>query len=207
MSCVLKRRFDLAFCINLDRRPDRWAAAQEQFHHHGLEVMRISAVPDSQLLPDKLAPKYPPLLRDKGKVPYCIMLTHLLIFRLAEAMKLTSFVVFEDDVRLSKNFRQDAERFLKDVPDDWDMIYFGGSKLLNMAPVPHRTGIFRPSYMYFTHAYGAHKRVYKKCIEAMLSCGHEVDQLLAGLHPQMRVYTPVPALAVQDRGLGSDNRK
>ena len=40
----LNNYFDKIICINLDRRPDRWREAQEQFKKAGITVERFSAV-------------------------------------------------------------------------------------------------------------------------------------------------------------------
>ena len=38
-------------------------------------------------------------------------------------------MIFEDDCHILPDFKEKAKRYLKEVPDDWDMIWLGHSKL------------------------------------------------------------------------------
>ena len=44
-NCQLSKYFDKKFCINLDRRPDRWDIVSDEFNKWGIkDVERVSAV-------------------------------------------------------------------------------------------------------------------------------------------------------------------
>ena len=38
-------------------------------------------------------------------------------------------MIFEDDCHILPDFKEKAKRYLKEVPDDWDMIWLGHGKL------------------------------------------------------------------------------
>ncbi|MFZ9376809.1 MAG: glycosyltransferase family 25 protein, partial [Candidatus Fonsibacter ubiquis] len=41
---VLNDYFEKIYCINLDKRPDRWESAKKEFLKHNINVERYSAV-------------------------------------------------------------------------------------------------------------------------------------------------------------------
>ena len=46
---TLNQYFDKIYCVNLDRRPDKWAEAVEEFKKNNMEVERFAAI-DGQTL-------------------------------------------------------------------------------------------------------------------------------------------------------------
>lgn len=45
-------------------------------------------------------------------------------------------LIFEDDAKPIPSFKEDFERFLKHVPDDWDVLYLGGGHTDNKHAPP-----------------------------------------------------------------------
>jgi GR25 family glycosyltransferase involved in LPS biosynthesis len=77
------------YCINLQRRPDRWESASKEFKNHGLDVKRWNAV-DS--------------LEFGIKPQMACTLSHVLLMKYAYIVGLDEVVVFEDDVVLAAGF-------------------------------------------------------------------------------------------------------
>ena len=203
MKELISKFVDMAFCINLDRRPDRWATFSERMEQMGLEVHRFSAV-DGLALPPGVVPDFPGLHVPMGPGAYASLLSHLSVIRLAKSMGLKGVWIWEDDAIVRDWFPKAVNGFLPWVPPDWDMIYWGGKVMLDKA---HVVGpVHRASYMYWTLSYMVRDRCYDKCIEALETKAHWADQLLGGIHPQLRVYTMSPRPVAQNWTRDSDNK-
>jgi GR25 family glycosyltransferase involved in LPS biosynthesis len=204
MNPVLAPFVDAAFCINLARRTDRWSSASSQFRAAGLDVIRFDAV-DGASFPSHLIPPSPPLKAPLGPGAYCSLLSHLSVISLAKNAGMRGVLIFEDDLLISPSFLEKTAQFLTHVPHDWDMLYWGGKVLLDAALVNEY--VMRPSYVYNCFAYAVSSNAYDRLIDALRTKGHWADQLMAGLHPQMRVYMPRSRFVWQRRDQGSDNKE
>lgn len=203
MTPLMKSMFGMAFCINLARRTDRWAAASDEFKKARLDVRRFDAI-DGADYPSHLVPESAPLRWPITAGPYCCLLSHLSVISFAKNADLPGVMIFEDDLWLSPDFRERGDAFLREVPDNWDMIYWNGRVMLDRAVLSNE--VTRPSYVYNCFAYCVSRKAYDRCIEALRTKMHWNDQLLAGLHPQMYVYMPRVPFAWQRSDLGSDNK-
>ena len=203
MTPLLKSTFGLAFCINLTRRPERWAAASLEFQKAGLDVRRFEAF-DGETYPSHLVPDSPALRWPLSPGPYCSLLSHLSVVSFAKNADLPAVMIFEDDLWLDTHFCTKAEHFLREVPEDWDMIYWNGKTMLDKAVISPL--VMRPSYVYNCFAYCVSARAYDRVIAALRTKKHWADQLMAGLHPQMSVYMPRAPFAWQRNDLDSDNK-
>lgn len=138
--------FDAAYCINLDRRPDRWERVQKEFKKINLnDVIRIPGV-DGKLEPPASIPP--------GAVG-CLK-SHLNVFIDAKNKGFESFILLEDDVQFSDNFHQQFNIIEAQVPKDFEMLYFGSN--------PH-TGSrqeISPNINRITYTYAAHAVIFRR---------------------------------------------
>lgn len=118
-------------CINLDRRPDRWADALKEFAKQDLHVHRFAAVDGETVRnPRRMGNRY----------QYACQLSHRLVMRraLADASREdrggtplkrpgagrpSHVMIFEDDVVLHPGFRRVVEGH--PPPEDWGLLIFG----------------------------------------------------------------------------------
>lgn len=103
--------FDAIFCINLDKRPDRWIHAQEQFKKIGIldKVKRFSAIE-----------------RKDGRLG-CIK-SHLEIIKYAQKNNLNNVLIFEDDVVfMDENVELIMGNVINQIPENWEMLYLGAN--------------------------------------------------------------------------------
>lgn len=104
--------FDKAICINLDRRTDRWATAQQEFANWGIAVERFSAIEDENPMRG-LHMSYQKIFQDNAG---------------------DQILVLEDDVHFTLPYSI-ALQTCDLLPNDWHMFYLGGNatQRLNMA--------------------------------------------------------------------------
>jgi len=110
--------FEHAFCVNLERRPDRWKSAQKQFERIGIEVERVDAVDGDKLPPGNLKP---------GAMG--CRASHLNVFNMAAERGLSSFLLLEDDVVFDPDFNEKFNSQEPQIPDNFVMLYIGTNKL------------------------------------------------------------------------------
>lgn len=230
-----------AYCINLDRRAERWAFMQKQFERLNLPVQRWSAVDgksldipalaDAGFIAQAALPRFH--LPDEQKLfgtdltrgGIGCALSHMLIWKdiirqhtQGGADDRSMFLVCEDDCQFADQFSQAlvAER-LRQVPDDWEMVYLGGQDLLHrghlheVAPGVRRLYKgFRETTAYIIRVAGA-----KACLEVCIPMYWQVDthlndeSLREGLRPSKagekdftmhpRGYYLWPAIVAQQR--------
>ena len=111
--------FDKIYCLNLDRRQDRWAESEIEFKKHGLQVERFAAIDGNDItLPSGSLIK----TGDMG-----CLLSHIAIFKLMVEKGMQKILILEDDVEFAENFNELFNSLISQVPEFWDMIYFGGN--------------------------------------------------------------------------------
>jgi hypothetical protein len=214
--------FDHFFCVNLDRRPDRWAEAQAELLRCGVPACeRLSAV-DRRGMPG-------------GGAAGCGASHRVIWRRIAAGTCGERVVVFEDDFMLMTREvllragyapkRKEVEIYdslpgqtvgerlaaiLPYVPASWDLLYLGGGY---QAPPISRLNehLIRNGGMLTTHAYAITRKMAKMVTE-YLDAGYGVgteddptvhsgapDSLLADLSKRVDIvsYTITPRLFIQ----------
>ena len=212
---------DDAYVINLDRRSDR----MEKFKaaHPDLDrVHRVSAFEGSKL---RLTPKIARLFKPhdfnwKKPVMGCA-LSHLSLWTqlLSEPDDISSYLIMEDDAKLSPEWRKTWENIQKHnaLPADWDVVYLGGILPPNkevftkaliepvneyVARIRENTFFGQPKpnrYMHFcAYAYVLSKRGAQKIIDVLKAKGGywtSADHMICNLQEFMNIYFTNPLVA------------
>lgn len=193
----MKHFFDGIFFINLDRRADRLELIKNQLSSVGIEAERISAVDGELLNPD---PKIGNGWNHKG-VAGCA-LSHRKVIQLAKERGYNSFLVIEDDTIFSEDFLLKINLFLKQVPENWDMLYFGGNYLSPLTPV--NVNIGRCVHTLTTNMYAMRHTLYDYVLHNISERVEElkmpVDVLYANIqaNKNFNCYAFKPQLVWQD---------
>ncbi|MFT4924374.1 MAG: glycosyl transferase family 25 [Phenylobacterium sp.] len=173
-------------CINLDQRPDRWQRCQARLDEHGVsEVERFSAVDGND---DKLPEQW-----TYSKGAYGCLRSHVEVVREALAKQQSHVLIFEDDVVLAADFVQQFNRYINEVPDDWDMLFLGG--LHQDSPLPVSKNVVKLTRTYSTFAYALHQRVFAEFIALNQRCPVPVDVNNFQLQSEYNCYCFHPPLA------------
>jgi GR25 family glycosyltransferase involved in LPS biosynthesis len=121
MNETLNSFFDHIYCVNLDKRTDRWQECLDEFSKNGIEnVERFSAV-DGDTIPTS---EYSFPIR-KGNAGFA--LSHINLLKDAIEKGYKNFLMFEDDVEFTDNFVEKFNIAIKDLPENWDILYLGGN--------------------------------------------------------------------------------
>lgn len=117
-TALIDQLFPHKVCINLDRRLERWRQMQDKFYQHGIHSVRRFAAVDGEAL--TIPANWP-----GTPGAYGCLLSHLEVVREARRLGLPSILIFEDDVVFDDQFEQKFSEYVRQLPADWDMLFFG----------------------------------------------------------------------------------
>ena len=124
---------------------------------------------------------------------YGCLLTHIEVIREAQRSNASSVLIFEDDTVLDPEFQSKFARLSKEVPDDWDMLYFGA--LHKDEPVKISEHVGQITKANSTYAYALKNTVFDAFIELNARAGHVLDMNSYLLQERFKCYCFMPNLA------------
>ena len=124
---------------------------------------------------------------------YGCLLSHIEVVREAQRSNASSVLIFEDDTVLDPDFQSLFASFSKEVPDDWDMLYFGA--LHKDEPVKISEHVGRITKANSTFAYALKNTVFDAFIELNARAQHVLDMNSYLLQERFNCYCFMPNLA------------
>lgn len=186
----LKKYFDRIYCINLDRRPDRYEKVLTEFSKFNIiNVERFSGIDggliknDSSLLNGELG----------------ILETHYSIIKKVKEDSLNSVLIMEDDVYFTDEINN-VDEYMKVVPDDWDFIYFGGNHVYGQPPKRINSKILKLNFTVALHCVAIKLTVFDEIIELLPKHDIQVDGCYGKLQKKYNGYAFYPNMAKQRSG-------
>jgi glycosyl transferase family 25 len=185
MEINLLNHFDKAYCINLDRRPDRWNMVQEEFTRCNVKgVERYAAIDGTTLAPGLIKPGALGLKE-----------TFLNIIKEAKDKEYKNVCIFEDDVIFCNGYQR-FDEYLTSVPPNWDMIYFGVRHVWQ--PYKINDNILKVMHGFTTHSMVISRSMYNRIIfELGPRNDIEIDVYLAHQHKYINAYSFYPNITNQ----------
>lgn len=173
--------FHKIYCINLDRRPDRWKEAQQEFMREGIlhGVHRFPAIDGNTVKAN--SPDVSP-----GNAG-CTA-SHAAILRDIIHNRYERSLIFEDDVNLIHKFSDRFFELLPQVPADWQVLYLGANHMelpIRMAP-----NVGHVQFAYTTHAYC----VTLEGAKALLAEAEKIDAAIDSAYTRLQKTIPCYAL-------------
>jgi GR25 family glycosyltransferase involved in LPS biosynthesis len=200
-----KRVFDAIFCINLNKRTDRWIQVQQEFKKLWIKgkMIRFEAI-------------YTP-----GDWRIGCAKSHLEILKLARNNNFHSILIFEDDMKcIEENvwfLEQDLTNLLK---TDWNIFYLW-CQFLKKWDLPFlisSKNLLKMGWGRWTHAIAYHKSCYASLIrdfrmienncEKFIRIFGAIDVYLEKiLHPKLKVYMVNQVVCEQSSDYSDINKK
>lgn len=182
----LNEFFPYQVCINLDIRPDRWERITARFAEHGMNrVVRFPAVEGKSL-------EIPSVWHNSPGAYGCLC-SHLAVVEQARRDAKPSVLIFEDDAVLAPGFKAKFADYVKQLPDDWDMVFFGG--LHGEPPTKVASNVVKVSHSLSTYAYALKHTIYDGFIELNRQALALLDQNTRALQKRFNCYCFMPHLA------------
>lgn len=194
--------FERVYCVNLDRRPDRWRRFAE-----GLPAdwpfrppIRVRAIDGKRV-------KHPDYWTAGGGAWGCYT-SHLRLIETCLNEGVRSVLLLEDDALFPPGFTDRVTDWLRHVPADWQMLYLGGQHLFAKAHPPRQVGpqLWQPYNVNRTHAFAIQgdmlQIVYHHLLRHDWHRANHIDHHLGRLHQrrQHRIYCPPEWLVGQATG-------
>lgn len=185
---------DEVYCINLERRLDRWTEVSQQFDAHNIKVTRWLAV-DGWKIEGKHHMRHGDMEGDSIKGAVGCLRSHRNAIKDALDKGHNTICVFEDDVVLQRDFNMRFTKLMSTVPKDWEMLYIGCH--WHGLPNPHHIG----NNIYKLNCFGVFgvllrgRAILQKIYDA--TAGEEItldDYLCYKVQPGRKVYTTIPFL-------------
>ena len=199
----LTNLFDKTYCVNLDRRKERWEECLTEFSKWDIkEVQRISAVDGNDLDITQYNTKLNP-----GELG--LVLTNIEIIKKAKKQNLSSILILEDDVIFTDEIKNISDYFDL-LPTDWDMIYFGGNHNTHMgvkAPQIINDKVSKLHNTYTTHCIGIKNNMFDVLLSILPKLNGPLDVEYAKLQKIFNIYSFYPAIAKQRVGFSDIQNK
>lgn len=177
--------FDNIYCINLDKRSDRWEECLAQFEKHNLTVERFSGIDGSMIENNtKLA---------DGELG--VLKTHIELIKDAKEKGYKSILILEDDVEFIDNLNEKFFSIKNQIPNDWIMLYLGGNHVGGCLQISQN--IYKLIHSYAIHAFAINSELFDLIINGLPKYKKPVDVFYAELQPLFPSYVIRPHLAWQ----------
>jgi GR25 family glycosyltransferase involved in LPS biosynthesis len=188
--------FEKTYCVNLDRRPDRWSESLDEFNKFNLtSIERVSAV-DGKITQIQLKN------RNTNTSEMALVMTNINIIQNAKKEGLKSILILEDDVEFTDEVNNISEYF-KFLPEDWDMVYFGGNHNTHMRIQPPKIineKVCKLHQTYSTHCVGIKETAYDIILDNLKDLMKQLDVVYSDLQKRLNVYSFYPMIATQRVG-------
>jgi GR25 family glycosyltransferase involved in LPS biosynthesis len=195
-SEALHGYFDAVFCINLDRRPNRWEEFKKALPKDWpfKTPERWGAVDGSTLALPHWWEK-----GNAGKGAWGCYMSHMRLLEHCQQKGFKRVLILEDDCRFVEGFRETVAKMLATAPTDWEMMYLGGQHLRqsNAAPEMINEDWFVPHNVNRTHAFAIQNEGFNKVYKHGMETGSwfrgaHIDHHLGQGHEQKKWKTIVP---------------
>jgi GR25 family glycosyltransferase involved in LPS biosynthesis len=196
---ILNTFFDKIYCINLDRRSDRWIECEKKFNGMGLVVERFSAC-DGQLIDTGYGKVY------NGELGGTI--SHTRVIKKAIDCGYDKILVLEDDIEFNNDFLKKTECSLSELPQDWDILFFGGNHTGGYDVIT--SNLIKVYQTYALQCYALNKKCLTTLYDNMirfightLTCNKQLapsvaaDFYMGKLHKFINVYSVYPNITWQ----------
>lgn len=187
---MLKKYFDKIYCINLDRRTDRWDETQTELKKWGLEneVERCSGIDGNSL-------KNETQIKD-GELG--ILNTHLKIINESKEKNYENILILEDDIEFTEKIKL-LDEYMSIVPNDWDMIYFGGNHNKHMGKKINYLNdkIIKLEETYGIHCVAINNSIYDLILNVIDKRKKPIDVYYADIQKNYNCYGFNPSIALQ----------
>ena len=175
---MLNNKVQKIYCINLDRRHDRWDDAAALFQKHDVSVERVSGIED--------------------EIPWNgLRKTVIGIFKHAIDEGYESILILEDDIDWADDFYQRFDECWNVLPEDWDMFYFSAAH--QYWPPKHNDLLFKLTWSTAAHAIAFKGKCFHAVLKSLENNNHAIDVIYSKLQPKLNAYCCINPIAWQRR--------
>ena len=194
--------FDKTYCINLKHREDRMLSFNNEVRKYDLgDYTRYDATLGS-LIRKNIGSR----LMD-GEIG--LIKTNIDILEESKKNNYNSILIIEDDCYFTDDVLNINE-LMKFVPDDWDMLYFGGNHNTHMGLNPPKQineFVVKVYHTYTTHMVAIKSHLFETIISSISNYTNPIDVIYAQLQKRYNAYCFYPGFAKQQNGFSDIQNK
>ena len=210
MKSLLHDYFDKIICINLAERPDKRKIMQKKLDNLDIEVEWFTSV-QYGFIPKIINPIVNAKVGHFNlQQPYEIgaALSHYTVVKQALLQGIEKLFVFEDDVKFHKGFNEKLDKYLDDIPENWEMMMFY-SFMYDLLPENKRINKrwIKSFKSWSFMAYGMKKNIMEEYIKRQNQFFTISDAVTFKMQElDYNIYSAIPTLCIPETKLGSNIR-
>lgn len=187
---IFDKYFDKVYCINLNRRPDRWENTINELKKFDIDnVIRFPAVDGSELNGQfKLL---------NGEIG--ILKTHINLIEKCKMDKIESVLILEDDVVFTDDLKN-FDLYMSHIPKNWDFIYFGGNHDFGPPPKKLNDHVLIAKDVVALHCVAIKNTMFDSILNLIPNMETQVDTYYKQLQKISNSYCVTPNIALQREG-------
>ncbi len=193
--------FEAIYCINLDRRPQKWEQSKDEYKKYEIEgVQRFSAFDGNTLDVSGIRIQ---------KSEYGLVLSNIEIIKKSQSEGLQNVLILEDDCIFTEDIRR-FDELINEVPSDWDLLYFGGNHNGHKGieqPKQISKNVVKIHYTFATHAVAINGKFFYSFLEKISKTDAPLDVMLTDLQKNCNAYCFSPSIAKQRPGYSDIQRR
>lgn len=178
--------FKKIFCINLDRRPDRWTRCVELFEKFDIEVVRVPAI-DGNSIEVPAGCKL-----SKGEIG-CVN-SHRHILQMMVSDNLDNALILEDDIEFDERWITNLDIAMGNMPV-WDMLYLGCNHVTK--PIAFQANVVKVTRGFTTSSYAITRNFAQMMIPELEKLTNQVDVSYASKHRTHKCFAIKPSICWQ----------
>ncbi len=185
--------FDKIYCLNLNRRKDKWDKAKKRFDELKIDVERFPAIDGKYLTDDDLIP-----YKKLNKFEVGCILSHYQIIKNAKKNHFKKILIFEDDVLFIDNFQSLFKESISKI-NEWKLLYLGGSQW-QWGDIEFVDGFYYTNHTDGTFAYAIDESMYDAILNTSKINDKPIDFKLWDIQKKFykQCYTCFPNLVISD---------
>ena len=186
----MNKYVDNIYLINMDKDKKRLKAITKECDNLNIKFERFPGVNVNNLsknILDKYIPKEIQKYRTNGMIG--CGLSHLFVWKDAINKNYKNIVVFEDDISFTDDFNEYFLNVIKEVPEDYDILYLGYKDTICDPPEDCSYNyVYKPYFPLNLHAYIVSNKGLKKLVNLINKIDEHIDWLIAGNIDKLNIY-------------------
>jgi GR25 family glycosyltransferase involved in LPS biosynthesis len=183
----LNEYFEKIYCINLERRLDRYESVLNEFNKFNIQGVEIYSAIDGNTIINNSS-----LLN--GELG--ILETHYNIIKSCKEHGVKNVLILEDDIYFTEEINK-LNDYMQSVPKDWDLLYFGGNHIYGNPPTKINDKILKLNFTVALHCVAINESIYDAILAVLPLRKKQVDTYYAQLQSGYNGYSFYPNMAKQ----------
>ena len=199
---ILNSFVDNVYCVNLRRRKDKLSHMMDQFKKLDLDSFQVIRATDGEKLKLELS--------DKRKHEIAFLKSYIGVLQDAIDKDYDKIAIFDDDIVFCDDFESRFEYYIKSVPEDWEILYFGNDIPVMFNPISMiKLMIYRVwrSKGCFAMILNNRDGLFKKIIDLCEKEENSIDIYLDSILSKIKAYTFIPFFVKISSDFKSDLEK